>query len=64
MAIKKEMKAWAIKVNGRSFCLDDYKLPIIFSRKAAAEVYINFIDNKHLWHVSKPVRVKIKVEEV
>lgn len=64
MAIKKEMKAWAIKLRGRSFYQSiSTGMPYLYRVKNEARFAANtvtILDNCK----AEPVRVKIKVEEV
>ena len=63
MAIKKEMKAWAIKLRGRNFWLDAHGTPWIFATKKSAEFQSSMIEEADKI-IAKPVRVKVLVEEI
>lgn len=63
MAIKKEMKVWAVKLRGRNFWLDAHGIPWMFSNKNRAKLHATNI-NQSDGIPAEPIRVKIKVEEV
>ena len=63
MAIKKEIKAWAVKLRGRNFWLDNHGTPWIFSTKKWAEQQSKAIEERDSI-IAKPVRVRVLVEEV
>ena len=63
MAIKKEMKAWAVKLRGRNFWLDNHGTPWIFSTKKWAEQQAKAIEKRDSI-IAKAVRVRVLVEEV
>lgn len=63
MAIKKEMKAWAIKLRGRSFCQSIDGIPFFYmTKKDASTIAMLIVDVRGT--PAEAVRVKIKVEEV
>lgn len=63
MAIKKEMKSWAIKIRGRSFFLRTNGTPWTFGNKQDADHFAqNYVDRYGV--PAKAVRVKVLVEEV
>jgi len=63
MAIKKEMKAWAVKLRGRSFFLRTAGTPWIFGNKKEAYYFAqSYIE--HYGVFAKAVRVRVLVEEV
>ena len=63
MAIKKEMKAWAIKLRGRSFYQSLDGVPFFYMTKRDVSI-IAMRAEKIQGTPAEPVRVKIKVEEV
>lgn len=63
MAIKKEMKAWAIKLRGRSFYQNNDGLPFLFESKRGA-TFVALKVQEIGGTLAAPIRVKIKVEEV
>lgn len=63
MAIKKEMKAWAVKLRGRNFWVDFHGTPWTFSTRQCAEFHSLAIAQEGKV-TAKPVRVKVLVEEV
>lgn len=63
MAIKKEIKAWAIKLRGRSFHQNLNGVPFLYMTKK--EVLIVAMRIRTIQDMlAEPVRVKIRVEEV
>lgn len=63
MAIKKNMKCWAIKVRGRSFYLRSSGLPWTFATKEDADHFAESITERYSI-LAKAVRVKVLIEEV
>ena len=63
MAIKKEMKAWAIKLRGRSFLQSLDGVPFFYNNKSWASTVAMRV-HEIQGTKAEPVRVKIKVEEV
>ena len=63
MAIKKEMKAWAIKLRGRSFYQNLDGMPFVYHTKSAASIIALRVRSINSTP-AEPIRVKIKVEEV
>ncbi len=63
MAIKKEMKAWAIKLRGRSFYQMSTGGTVTLGTKHEAEIYAGSVA-RSIGVKAEAVRVKIKVEEV
>jgi hypothetical protein len=63
MALKKEMKAWAIKLRGRSFYLSSTGSPWTFLTKKEAE---NFADSvtRTTDVAAQPIRVRVRIEEI
>ena len=63
MAIKKDMKSWAIKIRSRSFFLRSNGTPWTFANKQDADLFAqNYIDRYGV--LAKVVRVRFLVEEV
>ena len=63
MAIKKEIKAWAVKLRGRSFFLRTSGTPWTFESKKEADHFAqSYIENCGVF--AKAVRVRVLVEEV
>jgi hypothetical protein len=61
--MKKETKAWAIKLRGRSFYLSSTGAPWTFATKIEAE---HFAKNaaRHYGTLAVPTRVKVRIEEI
>jgi len=57
MAIKKDMRVWAIKVRGRSFLLNIDGMPVTFRTRAEAA-------GRFTAPWIKPVRVRVRIEEI
>lgn len=55
--MKKDIKAWAIKVRGRSFLLNIDGMPVTFRTRAEAAARFTAP-----W--IKPIRVKVRIEEI
>ena len=68
--MKKDTKAWAIKLRGRSFYQDTYGIPFLYpTRRLAMERVEKIADlkNRNPANVSpstKAVRVKVRREEI
>jgi hypothetical protein len=68
--MKKDIKAWAIKLRGRSFYQDTYKIPYLYpTRLDAVEEALRIADRKNRnpnnVNVStEVVRVKVRIEEI
>ena len=63
MAIKKDIKAWAIKLKGRSFYQNIDSVPFLFSTKTGAlsvAMRISSMDSI----LAVPIRVKVRIEEI
>ena len=63
MAIKKNMKTWAIKIRGRSFYLRTNETPWTFATKEDADYFAASITERH-GILAKAVRVKVLIEEI
>ena len=63
MAIKKDTKAWAIKLRGRSFYLSSTGAPWTFATKIEAD---HFAKNAARYYgtLAVPVRVRVRIEEI
>jgi hypothetical protein len=61
--MKKDIKAWAVKIRGRSFFLDLDGTPYLRTTRADAEIRANYI---RLYEDIKaePVRVRVRIEEI
>ena len=61
--MKKETKAWAIKLRGRSFYLSSTGAPWTFATKIEAE---HFAQNAARYYgtLAVPTRVKVRIEEI
>jgi hypothetical protein len=68
--MKKDIKAWAIKLRGRSFYQDTYGIPFLYPTRLAAMEWAEKIadrKNRNTANVSpstKVVRVKLRIEEI
>ena len=63
MAIKKDMKAWAIKIRGRSFYQNPDGYPYLYKTHSIAlseAIRIGILNGAP----TKPVRVKVRIEEI
>ena len=61
--MKKDIKAWAIKLNGRSFYSSKIGVPHIYKTRASALEgckQIEFFDAVK----AEPVRVRVRIEEI
>jgi hypothetical protein len=61
--MKKDIKAWAIKIRGRSFYLDPEGTPYMRTTRAEAELRATHI---RLYEDIKaqPIRVRVRIEEI
>ena len=61
--MKKDIKAWAIKIRGRSFFLDSDGTPYLRTTRPEVELRANYIrlykDIK-----AEPARVRVRIEEI
>jgi len=68
--MRKEIKAWAIKLRGRSLYQDPYNIPFLYpTRLDAVEDALRIADLKNRNPMNKSpltevVRVKVRVEEI
>lgn len=62
MAVKKDIKAWAIRLRGRSFHQDRNGVPIFYATKSEASFIVLQMERSDL--KAAPVRVKVRVEVV
>jgi hypothetical protein len=61
--MKKDIKAWAIKIRGRSFFLDPDGTPYLRTTRAEVELRANYIRlYKNI--KAEPVRVRVRIEEI
>ena len=61
--MKKDIKAWAIKLRGRSFFLDLDGTPYMRKTRSDAEIRANYI-RLHEAIKAEPVRVRVRIEEI
>jgi hypothetical protein len=61
--MKKDIKAWAIKLRGRSFYLDPDGTPYTWRTRADAELIAEYI-KFHEAVKAEPVRVRVRIEEI
>lgn len=63
MAIKKDIKAWAIKLRGRSFCQSLDGVPFFYmTKKDASKIAMQIV--KIRGTPAEAVRVRVRVEEI
>jgi hypothetical protein len=61
--MKKDIKAWALKIRGRNFYSNNIGLPHIYKTQASALEgcrYIEMFDQIK----AEPVRVRVRIEEI
>jgi hypothetical protein len=61
--MKKDIKAWAVKIRGRSFFLDLDGTPYLRATRAQAELramHISLYEDIK----AEPVRVRVRIEEI
>ena len=63
MAIKKNMKAWAVKLRGQHFWLDANGNPWCFPTKKWAELQAKAIEERDQI-AAQPTRVRVRIEEI
>ena len=63
MAIKKDMKAWAIKLRGRSFYLSSMGAPWTFMTQKEAEQFAESVV-RTTGVKAQPIRVRVRIEEM
>jgi hypothetical protein len=61
--MKKDIKAWAIKLRGRSFYLDLDGTPYLRTNRAEVEIAADYI-RLHEGIKAEPVRVRVRIEEI
>lgn len=61
--MKKDAKAWAIKLRGRSFYLSSTGAPWTFATKIEAEHFAQNV-TRHYGTKAEPIRVRVRVEEI
>jgi hypothetical protein len=61
--MKKDAKAWAIKLRGRSFYLSSTGSPWTFATKIEAEHFAQNV-SRHHGTTAVPTRVKVRIEEI
>ena len=61
--MKKETKAWAIKLRGRSFYLSSTGSPWIFLTKKEAEHFADSV-TRITDVTAQPIRVRVRIEEI
>jgi hypothetical protein len=63
MAVKKEMKVWAIKLRGRSFYLSSTGAPWTFATRKEAYHFAQKVAS-YQNVTAEPVRVRVRIEEI
>ena len=61
--MKKDIKAWAIKIRGRSFYLDSDGTPYMRRTRAEVEVRVEYI-KLHEAVKAESARVRVRIEEI
>jgi hypothetical protein len=61
--MKKDTKAWAIKIRGRSFYLSTTGYPWMVTTKKQAEVVAQNVA-RHYGTTAQPIRVRVRIEEI
>ena len=62
-SMKKDSKAWAIKLRGRSFYLSSTGAPWTFTTKTQADTFAEKV--ARLYGVTaQPIRVRVRIEEI
>lgn len=61
--MKKDSKAWAIKLRGRSFYLSSTGSPWTFTTKKEADNFAKNVE-RHYGTLAQPVRVRVRIEEI
>ena len=61
--MKKDIKAWAIKLRGRSFYLSSTGAPWTFATRKEAEHFAQSVAHRY-GTLAVPVRVRVRIEEV
>ena len=61
--MKRDIKAWAVKMGGRSFMLDGQGMTMLW--KVRLPAFEASMSVKHFNNIkAKPIRVKVRIEEV
>ena len=61
--MKKDIKAWAVKIRGRSFFLDLDGTPYMRKTRTEAEIRADYI-RLHEGIKAEPIRVRVRIEEI
>lgn len=61
--MKKDSKAWAIKLRGRSFYLSSTGAPWTFATRKEAEHFAQNV-TRHHGTLAHPVRVRVRIEDI
>jgi hypothetical protein len=61
--MKKDSKAWAIKLRGRNFYLSSTGYPWTFTTKTQAEHFAQNVA-RHYGITAQPIRVRVRIEEI
>jgi hypothetical protein len=61
--MKKDIKAWAINLRGRSFYLSSNGMPWMFTTKKDAESSAQNVARHHS-ATAQPIRVRVRIEEI
>jgi hypothetical protein len=62
--MKKDIKAWAVQIRGRSFFLDLDGTPYMRTTRSDAEIRANYIRRLYEDIKAEPVRVRVRIEEI
>ena len=61
--MKRDIKAWAVKLGGRSLMLDNDGIPVLWRIRAPAFEASTTV--KHFRNIkAKPIRVRVRIEEI
>lgn len=63
MAIKKDIKTWAVKLRGRNFFLSGTGAPWTFQTKKEANYFARNVAS-YQGVTAEPVRVRLRIEEI
>ena len=61
--MKKDTKAWAIKLRGRNSYLSSTGVPWMFTTKKDAEISAKNVE-RHYGVTAQPIRVRVRIEEI
>jgi hypothetical protein len=61
--VKKDSKAWAIKLRGRNFYLSSTGSPWTFMTKKEAESFAQNVARRY-GTTAQPIRVRVRIEEI